>query len=191
VELLGAGLNCLHNLTLLKLGILVCQAFAYWVCGGIQNPVNYSTDWQSHYFLLSKDYMSDFASAASRHLRAAKAYLPTCPDTAGYLLGYAAECSVKAIIDIAGIKVQRHIDQITPEHLILAADLSLAVRRYPVDLNADLQKLRTEWSTSLRYSRTGTLTHQQVTEFHRLVSSVYMKTVLAMVLDGLIDVVPQ
>lgn len=135
--------------------------------------------------------MSDFASAASRHLRAATAYLPTCPDTAGYLLGYVAECSVKAVIDIAGFAVKRHVDQISPEHLLLAADLSLAARRYPVDLDADLGVVRDGWSTTLRYSKTGTLDSQKVSEFHRLASNVYRKTVEAMVLDGLIDVVPR
>jgi len=135
--------------------------------------------------------MTDFASAASRHLRAARAYLQTCPDTSGYLLGYVAECSVKAVIDIAGIAVKKHIDQISREHLLLAADLSLAARRYPVDLDTDLGAMRGVWSTALRYSKTGTIDAQQAAELHRLAANVYLKTVGAMVLDGLINGVPK
>lgn len=135
--------------------------------------------------------MTDFASAASRHLRAARAYQQSCPDTSGYLLGYVAECSVKAVIDIAGIAVKRHIDQISREHLLLAADLSLAARRYPVDLDTDLGTMRDVWSTTLRYSKTGTLDSQHVSDLHALASNVYQKTVGAMVLDGLLIEVPK
>ena len=63
---------------------------------------------------------SSFSSSASRHLRAAALCLSDCPDTAGYLLGYVAECSVKAVIEIAGIQIRRHLNQISAKHLLLA-----------------------------------------------------------------------
>ena len=133
----------------------------------------------------------DFPSAAARHLRAAFEAKANCPDTAGYLLGYVAECSVKAVIDIAGVQIRRHIHQISPEYLLLAADLSFAARRYPIDLDLDLGSLRDNWSPDLRYSSSGTLSHQKVEEFYLQAAAVFRKTVQAMVLDGLIDKVPK
>lgn len=67
----------------------------------------------------------------------------------------------------------------------------MAARRYPVDLDADLDSLRDNWSTELRYSATGTLSDQQVTKFYEQAESIFRNTIHAMVLDGLIDKVPR
>ncbi len=52
---------------------------------------------------MANTVIEDFASAASRHLRDAKLLLLEGRfDNAGYLVGYVAECGVKALIAMAG-----------------------------------------------------------------------------------------
>lgn len=133
----------------------------------------------------------NYASAASRHLRDARALLAQrCWDNAAYLAGYVGECGIKAVIEKAGMLLRRHLPEIRPQHLFLAADLSLAARRYPVDLGGDVGALWRDWTTDLRYAETGTIDESTSCELLARAGRVFDKTIRAMVLDGLLDRLP-
>lgn len=133
----------------------------------------------------------DYASAAGRHLWDAGVLREQERwDNMGYLCGYVAECGVKAVIEMAGIVFRRHLHQISRDHLLLAADLSLAARRYPIDLDSDLTALQSDWSTDLRYAETGTLSESDAIQFLDRAQGVYDRTIGEMILDGLIERVP-
>jgi len=134
----------------------------------------------------------DYASAASRHLRDARVLAAQESwDNAAYLAGYVGECGIKAVIEKAGILLRRHLPAIRPEHLLVAADLSLAARRYQVDLDADLGTLRSDWTTDLRYAKTGTIDESTSGDLLVRAGRVFDKTIGAMVLDGLLDRLPK
>lgn len=128
------------------------------------------------------------ASAAHRHLRDVGLLCERERwDNVGYLSGYVAECGIKAVIEMAGIAFRTHLWQISPDHLLLVADLSLAVRRYPMDLDPDLSALRDDWCPDLRYTETGTLTEPDAFRLYGLAEGVYHRTINAMILDGFIE----
>lgn len=134
----------------------------------------------------------DYGSAASRHLRTARHLLSDNRwDNAGYLAGYAAECGVKAAIEKAGILLKQHVNEISSDKLVLAADLSLAARRFPLDLDSDWSHLQANWSTELRYSKTGTLDEADASQLVECANVVFENTVGAMVLDGFLDEIPK
>ncbi len=135
----------------------------------------------------------DYASAAARHVNDARLLCEADRwDNAGYLAGYAIECSVKAVIDRADLPpLHTHLNEIPRELLALAADLNLAARRYPVDVDPDVAAVRTAWATKLRYAQTGALA---ATDARSLVDSaerVFGRTIVAMVLDGFFERVPR
>ncbi len=130
----------------------------------------------------------DYTSAAHRHLRdVGVLHRQERWDNVGYLSGYVAECGVKAVIEMAGIAFHRHLPQISRDHLLLVADLSLAARRYPMDLDPDLSALRDNWRPDLRYTETGTLSKSGALRLYRLAEGVYHRTINAMILDGFIE----
>jgi hypothetical protein len=112
-------------------------------------------------------------------------------DNMGYLSGYVAECGVKAVIGKAGIVFHRHLSQISHDHLLLVADLSLAARRYPVDLDPDLSALQDRWSADLRYAKTGRLSEADAVRLFELAERIYGRTINAMILDGFIERAPK
>ncbi len=129
-----------------------------------------------------------YASAAHRHLQdAGRLREQERWDNVGYLSGYVAECGVKAVIELAGVVFHKHLPQISPDHLLLVADLSLAARRYPMDLDLDLSALRDDWRPDLRYTETGTLTKRDALRLYGLAEGVYHRTINAMILDGFIE----
>ena len=75
--------------------------------------------------------------------------------------------------------------------MTLAADLSLAGRRYPVDMDADIEVVRGKWTTAFRYSRTGTLGESEALALVASAERVFERTVVSMVLDGLFERVPR
>lgn len=136
----------------------------------------------------------DYASAAARHLHDAKTLLSVeRPDNAGYLAGYVAECGVKAVIEKAGVPLKKkwHLHQVSRDQLLVAADLSHAVRRYPVDLDDDFAALQRAWHTDLRYARTGSLKPGASRDLVDRAEGVWRKTIGAMVLDGVLESVPE
>jgi hypothetical protein len=134
----------------------------------------------------------NYASAASRHLNDARSLCDAGRwDNAGYLAGYAVECSVKAVIDRAGFRLRAHLNEIPQELMLLAADLSLAARRYPVDVDPDVDMVRSKWAPDLRYAQTGTLAQPDARVLVDSADRVFGRTVIAMVLDGFFERVPR
>lgn len=109
---------------------------------------------------MAQDYGRDMRASAYRHLLAAEQLLSgPRKDVAGYLLGWAAECALKHMMQRAGIgelpSAQRQSDPYYAhfEALKTLLDDSLKGRR-----NEHLRKicqqtsLMQHWSTSMRYS---------------------------------------
>jgi len=134
----------------------------------------------------------NFASAASRHLRDID-YLDRDSrwDNVAYLAGYVGECSLKAVIEQAGNPPRVHLNKLDVRHLLLVADLCYAVRRYPVDLDADLASLRAAWTPDLRYSATGTILQAHAQQMASEAKHVYSRTIGDMILDGMYVSVPK
>jgi len=129
----------------------------------------------------------DYASAASRHLHDASLLLAGSRyDSAAYLSGYVAECGLKAVIEVAGQRVPfvHDLAKLGRQYLVLAADLSLATRYYPVDLDPDLDLLADRWTIDLRYVATGTTAGPDACALLLAAEAVYHRTVGRMVLDG-------
>lgn len=134
----------------------------------------------------------NYASAAGRHLNDARTLCDAGRwDNAGYLAGYAVECSVKAVIDHAGLRLRSHLNEIPQQLMLLAADLSLAARRYPVDMDPDVDMVRRNWAPDLRYAGTGTLAQPDALALAKSADGVFRRTVNAMVLDGFFERVPR
>ncbi|HPD32187.1 MAG TPA: hypothetical protein PLL20_19510 [Phycisphaerae bacterium] len=135
----------------------------------------------------------DYVSAAARHLRDADTLLVAKAwDNAAYLAGYIGECGVKAVIQHAGLSLRRiHLNEVKPEHLLLAADLSFAARRYPIDLDREAAELWRRWSVALRYARTGEVDEPACRTLLDRAKLVFRKTVVQMVLDGVLQTVPK
>ena len=136
--------------------------------------------------------VEDFASAASRHLRAATQLMASqIADDSTYLAGYVAECAIKAVILKAGIRFKRHVHELSSPQLLLAADLSFAARRFPLDLDPDLAGIQSTWTTDLRYVRTGAISQQLAEEMLERTRAVFERTIGKMVLDGFLDEIPE
>ena len=136
--------------------------------------------------------VEDFSSAASRHLRAATQLVAGhVADDSAYLAGYVAECGIKAVILKAGLRFKRHVHELSSPQLLLAADLSFAARRFPLDLDPDLAEIQTTWTTDLRYVRTGAISQQQAEEILKRAQAVFARTIGKMVLDGSLDEIPE
>jgi len=136
--------------------------------------------------------MSAYASAACRHLQDARLLFDNRRwDNVGYLAGYVGECAAKAVIELASIRVPLHVDRMSRNILTLAADISLAARRYPLDLDPHMDTLRTHWNPGIRYSRTGSISEITATSIFVAAESVFRRSVQGLVLDGYLERVPQ
>ncbi len=133
----------------------------------------------------------DYASASKRHLDDTERLFGLGRwDNAAYLAGYVAECGAKAVIGIAGYRVQIHLDRLSRDVLALAADVSLAARRYRIDLDGGLAFLRRRWSPHLRYTQTGSTNETDAEAIVEAATSVFAQTIGALVLDGLLERMP-
>ena len=135
----------------------------------------------------------DYLSAASRHLRDANFLFENKHhDNAAYIAGYVAECALKTIIEIAGRPPKVHnLAILSGDALNLAADLSFAVRRYQVDLSSYSLALQTNWNINLRYCASGFINENEAKIFIENANQFYHATIGAMVLDGLLERLPQ
>ncbi|HEV7666886.1 MAG TPA: hypothetical protein VGS22_00055 [Thermoanaerobaculia bacterium] len=130
----------------------------------------------------------DYAAAASRHLIDARLLAAESRwDNALYLSGYTAECSLKAVVERAGIGARGFSHKLNDLHgpaLELAATMAPATARYrPPDLAVEW--FSTNWQPSLRYSpdiASDRVVLEAVTEAGRIFDS----TIAAMRLDGLL-----
>jgi HEPN domain-containing protein len=135
---------------------------------------------------------ANYGSAARRHLADAQRLAQNSRwDNAGYLGGYVAECGAKAVIELATVRVRIHVDRLSPKILALAADVSLASRRYPLDLDGDLATIRDLWKPELRYAATESLPQSDAEALVDAAARVFERTVVRMVLDGLLERMPQ
>lgn len=134
----------------------------------------------------------DYASSACRHLRDAQALCTQHRwDNAIYLAGYVVECAIKAVIDRARLRPLLHVDQMSPDVLLLAADLSRSARRYAIDLDPDVAFVRGKWSLEYRYVPTGTISQREAEELREAGERVLRRTVENLVLDGYLERVPR
>jgi HEPN domain-containing protein len=134
----------------------------------------------------------DFPSAACRHLRDAKTLLPTSPESALYLAGYVAECSLKAVIERSGVHAPafgHQLAKLEGDGFDLAVALAPRSARYRASTDS-VTKLRSGWSEIKRYESTGDTTPEQAEEMVNLAGEIFRDCVIAMVLDGVLLELP-
>jgi hypothetical protein len=135
----------------------------------------------------------DFPSAASRHLRDAKAILSESPDNALYLAGYTAECSLKAVIELCGVHAPafgHRLEALRDEGFGLAIAMAPAAARYRPRAST-VQAIRMRWSQNMRYDSTGDTDKEQAKEFVDLVDEIFQACVVEMFLDGMLKEMPR
>lgn len=134
----------------------------------------------------------DFVSASARHATDAEHLLRVGRlDNAGYLAGYAVECSLKAVILHSGGRPQAYghdLAALTGPALELAVLLSPGLRRYRSDLIPTVAAIGADWRPSLRYSQTGSLTEQQASRFVEAGRMAFEELVIRLILDGRAEV---
>ena len=134
----------------------------------------------------------DFPSAASRHLRDAKALLVTSPENAFYLAGYVAECSLKAVIVRSGAHAPafgHQLSKLEGDGFDLAVALAPGSARYRPNAES-VTRLRSSWSESKRYESTGDTKAQQAAATVKLAEDIYRNCVIEMFLDGILMELP-
>jgi len=129
-----------------------------------------------------------FASAAGRHLDDADLLLHCGRfDNAAYLAGYVVECSLKFVVEAAGLSgaPYRHdIVMLSREALNLACLLTPTVWRYQAPQTPEMTDLHSTWNPSLRYSRTGEVPQSTAQRFLRAAYDTYAATTVQAILDG-------
>lgn len=134
----------------------------------------------------------DFVSASARHATDAELLLRVGRlDNAGYLAGYAVECSLKAVILHGGGRPQAYkhdLAALSGAALDLAVILSPGLRRYRSDLIPTIAAVGAEWRPSLRYSQTGSITHPQAKRFVDAGRKAFEELVIRLILDGRAEV---
>lgn len=134
----------------------------------------------------------DFVSASARHVMDAQHLLGVGRlDNAGYLAGYAVECCLKAVILHGGGRpeaYQHDIGALGGAALDLAVLLSPGLRRYRSDLIPAVATVGARWRPSLRYSRTGSITHLQAGQFVEAGRKTFEELVVRLILDGRAEV---
>lgn len=142
---------------------------------------------------MADSFLEDYASAASRHLRDSRLLLQhECLDNASYLAGYVVECGIKALIALAGPPPRIHdLQNLSGASLDLAASLSFAARRYPLDLNSQLINVHKRWNVELRYNRSGFMNAQDTQTLISDAGDIYQATIGEMTLDGLLERLPR
>ena len=136
----------------------------------------------------------DYYSAASRHWDNSRFLGQNGRwQEAAYLAGYAAECSLKALVelgDLVGQRLGHNLAQLRGDGLELALLLNPLLRRYPVGLpGAGLPGLN-RWSETHRYESTGFLPEaefqQMVAEAHKIARHILIE----LALDGRLEEIP-
>lgn len=135
----------------------------------------------------------DFVSATARHLTDASFLAENNRiDNAGYLAGYAVECSLKAIIVHSGGQDPRVYGHDLATLGGAALDLSLLLspapchyRSYTIDEIINVFK---DWEPSLRYTATGTLSQSKTINLVAAARKAFEQLVIPIILDGFVEV---
>jgi len=131
----------------------------------------------------------NFVSATARHLMDAKFLSKNNRmDNAGYLAGYAVECSLKAIIMHGrgpDPKAYGH-DLITlgGAALDLSLLLSPGLRRYRAETIDEIVDAFKDWEPSWRYRPTGTVSGKAVEILLMAADKAFDQIIIPIVLDG-------
>jgi len=134
----------------------------------------------------------DFVSASVRHAMDSRHLLEAGrQDNADYLAGYAVECALKAVIDLGGGRPQAYghdLIALSGTALDLAVLLCPGLRRYRSDRIPAIDVAAATWNPSLRYSRTGSLTHAQANQLVDAAREAFEGLVIPLILDGRTEV---
>jgi hypothetical protein len=131
----------------------------------------------------------DFTSAAFRH------FFDACllsaqkrPDNAGYLAGYAIECSLKALLSAGGIvhprRYQHDLATLGGSALDLAILLAPSLRHYRSEVIEAVLQASREWSSEWRYSPTGSVPPELAQRLTAAAEQALKFCLVPMILDG-------
>jgi hypothetical protein len=131
------------------------------------------------------DPQEDYFSAGLRHLRDARV-LAGASDNAAYLAGYVVECGLKRVIQFYDNARPHGHDLVGMQGraLALAALMAPGAARYRVDLIPDLEQACQDWSSDLRYRRTGDLDRAASGRLVAVADAFLQRLFLPLVLDG-------
>lgn len=137
--------------------------------------------------------MEDYVSAAARHWDNVQFLADDNRwQEAAYLAGYIAECSAKALLertapDILFRQLKHNLVALTGEALEMAVLLNPALRRYPVAGGPGVSR----WMPEHRYERTGFLAEADFQQIVAEAQEIGRAILLELVLDGLVEDIPQ
>lgn len=139
--------------------------------------------------------MTDFYSAASRHWHTSVLLRDNQEfQQAAYLAGYAAECSLKALVEESGLLGKdfgHSLVKLSKEGLEMALLLNPLLRQYQISPIVMASPGLGQWSETHRYEKTGFLTE---VEFRRMINEAVAIAQLILVeftLDGLLGSIPE
>lgn len=108
-------------------------------------------------------------------------------DSAGYHAGYVVECVAKTLLQLEGTLSQKHLAQVGPEALKLAAVATSHAARYiTATAGALAPAIERSWRPDMRYHPEGCVTQQQGRVWIEEASALLRNTILQMRLDGVL-----
>jgi hypothetical protein len=104
----------------------------------------------------------DLTAAANRHLQAATTLLDSRRDVAGYLFGIAAECAVKRLMALAGIRLNEAFYQHFPELRTLLRDFMSGRSAKVLARFINDDGFMNNWDIKMRYAPATQVRHEWV-----------------------------
>ncbi|HMV65291.1 MAG TPA: hypothetical protein PKA64_00475 [Myxococcota bacterium] len=128
-------------------------------------------------------------SAALRHARDAEALLPTSPDQAWHLAGFAPECARKACLtERWADRILGHAMDRQAEDLVrLAVALDARARRQGLDARLAAAPALQRWSPNDRYRTTGTTTAADARDLCDEARQILLEVTSGLWADGVLD----
>ncbi len=138
----------------------------------------------------------NYSSAAARHWNES-GFLFSAGDEhwqeAAYLAGYAAECALKALVDIGSVtgrKFGHDLTALSDPGLEMAVLFNPHLRRLQYDVSATVSSGLPAWSETHRYDKTGEKNTVEYQEIILKATGIARVVLVNLALDGSLDEIP-
>ncbi len=139
--------------------------------------------------------MTDFYSAASRHWHTSTLLSDNQEfQQAAYLAGYAAECSLKALVEESGLfgkDFGHSLAKLSDDGLEMALLLNPLLRRYQISPIVMASPGLGQWHETHRYEKTGFLPEDAFKRIIDEAGEIAELVLVGFTLDGLLESMPE